>query len=249
MFEKSENLNTKIRKALNLQKEKVASTNIENKRIEDEEEIDVTDTQRRITEFITNFHKNTDPQPQVPTEIENGSSNDDEETSLSTQIMIEDARERRARGTKFIQCENCNYKTSSNYILQEHIRVEHKAIETEYEEVNNSPTVTIRERFQCEECQFKTTAKDVLEKHMKINHQKRAAKNNTRKRINCKQCPKYFYLEKTFKAHMRQIHGDQGYPCEKSFENNDMLRTHIETIHEPYNILSIQQGEVPDGSR
>ena len=89
---------------------------------------------------------------------------------------------------------------------------------------------------------------------MKINHQKRAAKNNTRKRINCKQCPfpKYFYLEKTFKAHMRQIHGDQGYPCEKckkSFENNDMLRTHIETIHEPYNILTLQHGEVPDGSR
>ena len=168
--------------------------------------------------------------------------------------MIEDARERRARGTKFIQCENCNYKTSSNYILQEHIRVEHKAIETEYEEVNNSPTVTIRERFQCEECQFKTTAKFVLEQHNKIKHQKKTAKNNARKRINCKHCQKYFYLEKTFKVHMSQIHGDQNYPCEycrQSFDNNNMLRAHIESTHERDNMIlqrSVQQGEVPDGS-
>ena len=86
---------------------------------------------------------------------------------------------------------------------------------------------------------------------MKLNHQKKTAKNNAKKRINCKHCHKYFYLEKTFKAHMRQVHGDQGYPCDncrQSFENNDMLRTHRETIHERDNMLSGQHGEVPDGS-
>ena len=120
----------------------------------------------------------------------------------------------------------------------------------ENEEVNKSPTVTIRDRLQCEKCQFKTTAKDVLEKHNKLNHQKKTAK----KRINCKQCHKYFYLEKTFNAHMSQAHGDQGYPwdnCSQSFENNDMLRTHIESTHERDSMIlrrSVQQGEVPDGS-
>ena len=54
---------------------------------------------------------------------------------------------------------------------------------------------------------------------------------------------------------MSQIHGDQNYPCEycrQSFENNNMIRAHIESTHERDNMTllqrSVQQGEVPDGS-
>ena len=112
-------------------------------------------------------------------------------------------------------------------------------------------TVTIRERIQCDECQFKSTAKDVLEKHKKINHKKKAAKTKTttKKRINCKHCQKYFYLDKTFKAHMQQVHGE---PCEDSdttFERDNTLRRHRDTIQGRNNINYSQQGEVPDRSR
>ena len=256
VFEKSENLITKMRKSQKTQGENV--TNIEKERIEEETVVEVTDTQRRITEFITNMQINVNPQAQVPPEAENetvSSYYDEETTTLSTQVMIEDARERRAGGSIFLQCDNCEYKTSSNYILQEHKRVLHKANETESmdKEANNSPTVTMRERFQCDECQFKSTAKDVLEKHKKINHKQKSAKITTKKRINCKQCHKYFYLDKTFKAHMQQVHGEQCEDCDTTFERDNTLRKHRETIHGRNNILCLslqtKQGEVPDRSR
>ena len=100
----------------------------------------------------------------------------------------------------------------------------------------------MRERFQCEECHYKTTAKDVLEKHKSLNHKQN--KTTAKKRINCAHCKKYFYLDKTFKEHMRQIHGEQIYPCEycrQTFENNDMLRAHIESTHERDNINLLQR--------
>ena len=53
---------------------------------------------------------------------------------------------------------------------------------------------------------------------------------------------------------MRQVHGEHPCDgCDKSFERDNMLRTHRETMHKEDNIIhrlqkSIQQGEVPDGS-
>ena len=94
-------------------------------RIEEEEEIpaEVQDTQRRIIEFITNLRQNLNPEVQTTPQED---PYDDTTPILSTQEMIEDARERRARRSKFIQCEDCEYKTSSKSILQEHMKQAHE---------------------------------------------------------------------------------------------------------------------------
>ena len=90
----------------------------------------------------------------------------------------------------------------------------------------------------------------MLEKHKKINHKQKAAKTKTttKKRINCKHCHKYFYLEKTFKAHMQQVHGEPCEDCDTTFERDNTLRKHRETSHGRTNIQT-KQGEVPDRSR
>ena len=102
----------------------------------------------------------------------------------------------------------------------------------------------MRDRFQCDECHYKTTAKDVLEKHKRLNHRQNKNKTTAKKRINCAHCKKYFYLEKTFKTHMQQVHRDV---CDTTLAQNYTLRTHRETMHEEEH-KSNEQGEVPGGS-
>ena len=96
--------------------------------IEEEVEVsaEVTDTQRRITEFITHLQQNLNPEPQATPHEDVNDEEEDITPILSTQEMIEDARERRPRRSKFIQCEDCEYKTSSKSILQEHMKQAHE---------------------------------------------------------------------------------------------------------------------------
>ena len=74
------------------------------------------------------------------------------------------------------------------------------------------------------------------------------------KRMNCAQCSKYFYREKTLEVHMRQVHGIRKHACENcdsTFENSKVLRAHIETIHRretDTRLENEEQNEVPDGS-
>ena len=67
--------------------------------IEEEVEVsaEVTDTQRRITEFITHLQQNLNPEPQATPHEDVNDEEEDITPILSTQEMIEDARERRAR--------------------------------------------------------------------------------------------------------------------------------------------------------
>ena len=92
--------------------------------IEEEVEVsaEVTDTQRRITEFITHLQQNLNPKPQATPHEDVNDEEEDITPILSTQEMIEDARER----SKFIQCQDCEYKTSSKSILQEHMKQAHE---------------------------------------------------------------------------------------------------------------------------
>ena len=84
----------------------------------------------------------------------------EEVETLSSQEMINDARERRHQNVKTIQCEQCDFKSASKTLLMRHQHSVHEG---------NS--------YTCEQCEYKATTKENLEKHIRI-HQ----------RYQCEQC-------------------------------------------------------------
>ena len=86
-----------------------------------------------------------------------------EETEpLSTQNMIEDARERRSlklRGvSEMSKCDVCQFTTGSKTLLKSHIEKTHKEPQKDHSQ-------EMRKRFSCDQCEFKTTSQTVLKRH------------------------------------------------------------------------------------
>ena len=82
----------------------------------------------------------------------------EEGISISTQELIEDARERRTlklRNTEEnLKCEQCNYTTGSKTLLQRHIN-----------SIHEGPQKEMRIRFSCDTCDYKTTSETMLILH------------------------------------------------------------------------------------
>ena len=135
------------------------------------------------------------------------------ENVISTQEMIQDARERRKYNVKQFNCEDCNYKSSSITLLKNHIRIHHNketSLKDNDQDILEMPKAKIRQRFACKTCSFKTTNDETLKTHVESNHlpvenQNKKEKSNS-KRIHCQFCEKKFNKMETFDKHMKAYH-------------------------------------------
>ena len=133
--------------------------------------------------------------------------NNDVEICISTQEMIQDARERRKTKMTVFHCEQCDYTSSSKTLLKRHTDHNHNyTIET--------PTRNMRKRFNCEKCDFNSTQEYDLTKHKNTTHvhrknilkEKVNKSGNITKRIHCSYCDKKFNKKETFEKHMNTFH-------------------------------------------
>ena len=119
--------------------------------------------------------------------------------SLSTQEMIEDARERRKIGKdQLLKCDHCEFTSPSINLLKKHNKNSHKKLE-------NKKETDMRPRYNCDKCQSKTTSEYVLQRHINMHHEK-ISKTLPSKRKTCELCGKQFNKEHTLKNHMQTTH-------------------------------------------
>ena len=147
--------------------------------------------------------------------IENKNKSDANEAyNLSTQEFINDARERRNLKTQgksnIMECDQCEYKTSSTTFLNKHKETVHEGLheqkcdqceyktssttllnkhkESVHEGLHQQQTQEMRTRIKCDQCEFKTTSTIVLKTHTNIQHKGKVAATN--KRQICDICKK-----------------------------------------------------------
>ena len=129
---------------------------------------------------------------------ENTSAETEIEVPLSTQEIIEDARERRRLKMngkeQSFKCDECIFTSTSINCMKKH-----------KENTHNEKDIEMRPRFSCDKCSFKTTSEYVLQKHTNMHH-KNTKKNVISKRKTCEKCGKQFNKEDTFMKHMKTVH-------------------------------------------
>ena len=128
-------------------------------------------------------------------------------TSTSPQDFITDARTRRSLRQKGLdvtqKCTQCDYKTTSSALLNQHIEDIHQIEENQQNEIEMRP------RQSCDQCGFKTTSETVLKQHTILNHSKKVqSKNSSNKssRKKCEHCEKQFNKQETYKKHVQTVH-------------------------------------------
>ena len=99
-----------------------------------------------------------------------------------------------------LQCDKCEYSSTSNALLKQHKIIEH---ETE--------KIEMRPRLSCDICEFKSTSETVLNQHKNLNHKtttKNIKKHSTTssKRKKCEYCDKQFNKEETYNKHVKKAH-------------------------------------------
>ena len=158
--------------------------------------------QRKITEFlIQKIRRESDTEKlleETAVDAENVNHENDimEEEPLSTQELIQDARERRSLKMngkpEIMKCDQCQYTSGSNMLLKNHIEASHKEM---------------RKRLACEVCAFKTTSEVVMKTHVKLNHERKQpnAQNNSKRKV-CEICAKRFNKKATYEHHMKSAH-------------------------------------------
>ena len=124
---------------------------------------------------------------------------EEEETTISSQEMIEDARIRRNIRDKDLQCQECEYKTRSQSMLRRHLEKHH---DTNLNAVPLTRTSSLRSRLSCNVCDFKTTSQAVLKDHIEKKH----GLNNEKSTLACNQCNKKYKKEHTLKKHKETTH-------------------------------------------
>ena len=141
-------------------------------------------------------------------------NNANEESTISSQDMIADARARRSNNQKDFNCEQCEYKTKSKTLLHRHVESDHKNKEDKI----SSKMITeriIRKRNKCDECEYKFTSENNLKKHMETAHKNTCnQRGNTKetktqinsKRIKCNLCDKKFNKQETYNIHITKTH-------------------------------------------
>ena len=119
--------------------------------------------QKKITEFfIQNIRREIESLEVQQEDLDVPNRQEIEETEpLSTQNMIEDARERRSlklRGvSEMSKCDVCQFTTGSKTLLKSHIEKTHKEPQKDHSQ-------EMRKRFSCDQCEFKTTSQTVLKR-------------------------------------------------------------------------------------
>ena len=95
--------------------------------------------------------------------------NNDVEICISTQEMIQDARERREKRMTVFKCEQYDYSSSSKTLLKRHINTIHVQSKNMLKDKENK-SGTSSKRIHCTYCDKKFNKKETFEKHMKTFH-------------------------------------------------------------------------------
>ena len=227
------NENEEVQKKIMAKKEARNKRVIEENRKINTEEIKVTKTKTiepSIIDFIKKVRFDRDTQKVIDVlEKENNESENNESETISTQEMIEDARERRRNNKNTFACKQCDYKSPSTTLLKKYIKSVHEEIQfhcaqcnykaaTKSNLIGHEKTVHEIAKFYCYQCNYTATTKTNLTEHVESNHKNmmnREVVNNTdittkntyiSKRIKCKICVKKFNKEETYLKHMKQDH-------------------------------------------
>ena len=183
-----------------------------------------------IRDFLIKTRKETEKHETSNKAKENimkDGKNNDEEISISTQEMIQDARERREKKMTVFKCEQCDYSSSSKTLLKRHMSHNHNHNYTLIE----TTAVNIRKRFNCEKCNFTSTKEHDVTNHINTIHvqsknilKEKVNKSGTSsKRIHCMYCDKKFNKKETFEKHMTTFHGEENAEKRKQLEGHNIL--------------------------
>ena len=101
----------------------------------------------------------------------------EDEELTSTQNMIKDSRARRNNKGKQSKCENCDFKTGSMAILEQHIKKcqNEKSLDKSMEKAINS------KRIHCKKCDSKFNKEKTYNSHMKNVHKETNIENSSSK--------------------------------------------------------------------
>ena len=139
----------------------------------------------------------------------------EDENSLSSQDMINDARERRLQKENLMQCNECDFKSASKTLVIRHQQAVHMTIGYQCDQCEYMATtkgslaehktaVHNTNKFQCNQCDHKEETEGNLMSHKESTHEKKGKYKS--KRIQCEKCDKRFNKQETFKTHMKKIH-------------------------------------------
>ena len=214
--------------------------------------------------FEEDNRKNIDNHNKV--NIEEKSENN--ESITSTQIMIQDARERRKNKVKKFNCEKCDYKSSSNTLMNKHIQInhtsqsnsQHQDTETDHENIQNIQAIEvsaakIRKRFSCKTCNFKATNESKLKIHVGTNHTINKTKllhdKTKTKRIHCEVCDKRFNKKETFNRHImihqkpsKQIETQKSIGRSTIITQNGNEQSQVDKEHSRATMITVEQSPI-----
>ena len=164
-------------------------------------------TETNIRDFILRMREIENKK----TTNENKDTTEDEGT-LSSQEMIDDARERRLRNAKINQCEQCEFKSASKTLLIRHQQSVHEGNKYKCDQCEHIATTKgslemhkgTHHIHQCNQCDYKDETKGGLTKHKESIHDNKS--KYVSKRIQCENCEKKFNKRETFKIHMEKFH-------------------------------------------
>ena len=124
---------------------------------------------------------------------------------------------------KWLQCEQCDFKLTSQTHLNRHKEMQHEAKSNKCEQCEfKSTSKTQLKRHKemqheaksnkCEQCDFKSTSKIQLNRHKVMQHETKSYNDmKSSKRKICIICDKKFNKDSTYDRHMRKEHKEGHY--------------------------------------
>ena len=209
VYEKNENENQKKKKRM-----------MQEKKMQDKPEKQVPNTESvggpkptdiTIMDFISRMRERANDVTKQKKNTE------EDDNSLSSQEMINDARERRLHKEKVIQCDQCDYKSASKTLVMRHQKAAHFASDYSFDQceymartkgslASHKQTVHNTISFKCNQCDHKEKTEVNIKKHQESAHEKKGKSKYVSKRIQCEKCEKKFNKSETFKTHMKKVH-------------------------------------------
>lgn len=143
-----------------------------------------------------------------------------------------------------LSCPICHGCLSTEFQMNQHIRLCHPNSETDIKDRKSNPNYLIQSEFVCEYCNMDLISKQRLEQHIKSHHENASkGKNANNAKTTAKSCPKTcFHCNKTFCSrssllvhkmnfHSKNLHtGNYPYTCKlcnKGFDRKLSLVTHV----------------------